>query len=352
MAADGDRQPHDQIQLNFALAKVLDDIGQYDRAWQHYDRANRLKPGHSESLRQAKPGQKADRATRVPLKDTVDRAIEFFTPEFFASKHGVGNPSTSPVFIVGMPRSGTTLTEQILSSHPHVVGAGELKEIEQIRQRIANQIDQSTNDPAGMYPNILTTLGQQLTDLSDVHMSLLDGLRGDARFVTDKMPTNFIHLGLIAVLFPNATIIHCRRDPMDVLVSCYCQNLSAPFCDLDALAKYHQQYRRLMSHWQKVLPLKIHTTDYEALVRDPEPNSRRLIEACGLDWDERCLDFHANDRAVHTPSKWQVRQPMYQTSVSKWKRFESQLSHIVELVNQDYESASTASTSEFHRSVA
>ncbi len=328
LVANRDRLRSDQIQLNFALAKVLDDIGQYDRAWEHYDRANRLKPGHSQS-------QIADdsrnNSIRSPLLEVVDTTIEYFTPELFAAYRQVGNPSCMPVFIVGMPRSGTTLTEQIVSSHRDVAGAGELKAIERIRQRLANQSRQVTGS---RYPQALTQLDHPaLTDIADGHIGLLQQLAGDASFVTDKMPTNFIHLGLIAILFPNATIIHCRRDPMDVLVSSYCQNLSAPFCDLEALAKYHQQYRRLMNHWQQVLPINIHTVDYEALVTDPEPHSRKLIESCGLQWDEQCLNFHANKRAVHTPSKWQVRQPMYQSSVGKWKRFESHLQQIVNLVH-------------------
>ncbi len=350
LVANRDRRPHEQIQLNFALAKVLDDIGQYDRAWQHYDRANRLKKGHSQSL--SRTSKEIDGRSRVPLRDTVESAISFFTPEFFGSNRATGNPSTAPVFIVGMPRSGTTLTEQILSSHPDVVGAGELKDIERIRQQIAGLGAENANDQQWLYPNVLAALKhQQLRDFADTHVAFLDQLRRDARFVTDKMPTNFIHLGLIAILFPNATIIHCRRDPMDVLISCYCQNLSPPFCDLESLALYHQQYRRLMDHWNQVLPLKIHSVDYESMVSDPETHSRKLIEFCGLDWNERCLNFHANERAVHTPSKWQVRQPMYRTSVGKWKRFESHLSQIVELVHQD-DFVSTSAINEFQSSVA
>jgi tetratricopeptide (TPR) repeat protein len=331
LVANHDRLRHEQIQLNFALAKVLDDSGQYDRAWKHYDRANRLKPGHSEN--QIGDGSEAGNKSRSPLLEVVDDTIEFFTPELFAACRRVGNPSSTPIFIVGMPRSGTTLTEQIISSHREVAGAGELKAIERIRQQLANR---SRRIPGTRYPQALLQFGQQtLTAIADKHVGYLQQLAGGANFVTDKMPTNFIHLGLIALLFPRATIIHCQRDPMDVLVSSYCQNLSAPFCDLEALAKYHQQYRRLMNHWQQVLPINIHTVSYESLVTDPEPHSRMLIESCGLAWDEQCLKFHDNKRSVHTPSKWQVRQPMYQSSVGKWKRFESHLQQIVDLVQQD-----------------
>lgn len=344
LASDHQRRPRELVQLNFALAKVLDDLGQYDRAWEHYDRANRLKPGHSSPLTEATRSSNK----RKPLLDFADSAIEFFTPEWFASKRGVGNPSTTPVFIVGMPRSGTTLTEQILSSHPSVVGAGELKDIERIRHQLAGC---DAGQPADKYPGCLDRVSNQvLTELADAHVAMLDQMKDAQRLVTDKMPTNFMHLGLIAALFPGATIIHCRRNPMDVLVSCYCQNLSPPFCDLEALAQYHRQYRRLMNHWENVLPLKIHSFDYEAMVADPETNSRRLIQCCNLPWDPSCLSFHANSRAVHTPSKWQVRQPMYRTSVGKWKRFESQLAPIVQLVGQDHEA--DGCTNSFHSSVA
>jgi hypothetical protein len=261
----------------------------------------------------------------------ADNTIRFFTKEFLEANRDLGSPSATPVFIVGMPRSGTTLTEQILSSHPAIAGAGELKLIDRIRQGIIS------NSPAGVskraYPDVLARLDRdRAIEFADGYLAHLDSIRTDELRVTDKMPTNFIHLGLIALLFPHATVIHCRRNPMDVLVSCYCQNLHAPFCDLEQLVHYHRQYRRMMAHWQAVLPLKIHPVDYESLVTDPELNSRALIEHCAVDWDERCLQFHRNDRAVHTPSKWQVRQPMYSSSIDKWRRFEPHLRQIAEKI--------------------
>jgi hypothetical protein len=234
-----------------------------------------------------------------------------------------------------MPRSGTTLTEQILSSHPSIAGAGELKLIDQIRQEIVGNHGQRSQQET-TYPDALALLERGRTrELADQYLSHLDAYRTDETRVTDKMPTNFMHLGLIALLFPGATVIHCRRNPLDVLVSCYCQNLNAPFCDLEQLVHYHRQYRRMMAYWNEVLPLPIHSVDYESLVTDPEPNSRKLIEHCGLDWDDRCLRFHKNERAVHTPSKWQVRQPMYSSSIEKWRRFEPHLRHIAEEITKD-----------------
>ena len=352
---ESSRPARDQVHLNFALAKVADDSGQYDRAWDHYDRANRLKPGHSDQL-----SQRVGRANRSSFAENTDALINFFTRDRIADIQVRPSSTLTPVFIVGMPRSGTTLTEQILSSHPAIFGAGELKDVEQIRQRIAKHhlVDQTNvvTGPAAKYPAVFETIpSATLQDLSAKHIGLLDGLRDSETHVVDKMPTNFMQLGLIAALFPSAKIIHCRRDPMDVLVSCYCQNLSAPFCDLDALAEYYLQYRRLMDHWDKVLPLSIHHVDYESTVANTEATSRQLIEHCGLSWDERCLNFHKNDRAVHTPSKWQVRQPMYSSSVGKWKRFESKLQQIADIVYQrevDSESSLSQAINAFHSSVA
>ncbi len=348
LADETDRPTPAQVLLNFALAKVLDDTACYDQAWYHYQRANRMKPGHHEcsasrnsSDSGASDTQRPKRSPPPPLQQVADNAIRFFTPEFFEATRGIGNPTRTPVFIVGMPRSGTTLTEQILSSHPLIAGAGELRLIDRIRQELIalhqqNVPQQIADANSRIYPDVLARLDQhQCRELADGYLAHIETLRNNETRVTDKMPTNFMHLGLIALLFPGATVIHCRRSPMDVLVSCYCQNLNAPFCDLDQLVLYHRQYRRMMAHWHSVLPLKIHTVDYESLVTDPEPNSRALIEHCGLEWDQQCLEFHANARSVHTPSKWQVRQPMYSSSIEKWRRFEPHLKQIAEQIQLD-----------------
>ncbi len=344
LASESDRPIGDQVHLNFALAKVLDDLGDYDGAWQHYDRGNRLKPGH---------GSRSGRSPINALHDVVTDAVRVYSRDFFQSRQGGGSSSRTPVFIVGMPRSGTTLTEQILSSHRDIAGAGELKLIERIRQQIVHEQrppkptlqrglsssaeKPSTGRPAeSVYPEIMVSVDdRRIQAFATQYLSHIESLRGGRRQVTDKMPTNFLHLGLIALLFPNATIIHCRRNPMDVLVSCYCQNLSAPFCDLQSLLSYHREYRRLMAHWQSVLPLNIHTVDYESLVTDPEPNSRRMVEHCGLTWDPQCLAFHENSRSVHTPSKWQVRQPLYSSSIDRWKRFAPHVDQLRQQIDQE-----------------
>ncbi|PAY20393.1 hypothetical protein CKO51_06025 [Rhodopirellula sp. SM50] len=331
-----------QVYLNFAIAKVYDDIGDFDRAWKHYDRANRLK-----SMPANRPGKTTATPTAAPPVSSTDEpwfesftrhATRHYTEDFFRSMHGAGNPSRTPIFIVGMPRSGTTLTEQILSSHPEIAGAGELNHINQIRQEMSRSHSPATVHQAAWsrYPALLGAMDpSELNQHAARYLDHLDQFRTRERHVTDKMPTNFMHLGLIATLFPGATVIHCRRNPMDVFVSCFCQNLNAPFCDLDQLVHYHRNYRRLMAHWERVLPIKIHSNDYESLVADPETHSRELIRHCGLQWDDACLQFHSNDRAVHTPSKWQVRQPMYRSSVEKWRRFEKHLAPIAEKVSAE-----------------
>ena len=319
-----------QLHLHFAVAKIFDDIKRYDDAWLHYDQANRLNPKHSETESIRRIRRKS--VEEKPLQQIAEDSEAFFTPEFFANHQAAGNQSDVPVFIVGIPRSGTTLTEQILSSHRQIAGAGELRLVEQMRRDVRRMfLSSPVSDRSTTYPQMIAGVNEGcLRELADRYLKQLDKHRTDELRVTDKMPTNFVHLGMIATLFPRAKVIYCRRNPMDVLVSGYCQNLSAPFCDLNKIVDYHLNHRRMMAHWQRVLPISIHTVDYEAMVEYPETHSRALVEHCGLEWDERCLDFHNNRRAVHTPSKWQVRQPMYKTSVEKWRRYEQQLQPVAE----------------------
>ncbi|MGB7346425.1 MAG: sulfotransferase [Pirellulaceae bacterium] len=314
------RRP-DRVLLNFALAKVLEDTGAYDDAWERYDKANRLKTGHTDS--RVKHSQSPTTNPQLSPGHRTSVTIETYCPRFFNDFSSVGQSSEAPIFIVGMPRSGTTLTEQILSSHPSVAGAGELQLIDHIHHDLVRSNGASS---------ISTLSHESFRKSADYYLQQLEQYRGGAQHVTDKMPTNFMHLGLIATLLPNAKIIHCKRNPMDIIVSSYCQNLNAPFCDLEQLVDYYHNYRRLMQHWQNVLPIKIHTIQYESLTGDPEKHSRELIDHCGLSWDQRCVDFHKNDRAVHTPSKWQVRQPMYRSSVQKWRRYEKHLKPITERI--------------------
>ncbi|MEM9588396.1 MAG: sulfotransferase [Planctomycetota bacterium] len=326
-------EEHKQIRIHFALAKVLDDIGRYDQAWQHYHAANLLKPIHEPS---PSPTQ---RASQRSFQRVTDERIRQCDPSFFTSRRKWGHESEKPVFIVGMPRSGTTMTEQILSCLPGVTGAGELRDVHRLsceleresRSRtISHRLDAigSHDDSPDHYLQRISQ--QRIATAAENFLGVLDSKDAEAEHVIDKMPTNFIHLGLISLMFPAATIVHCRRDPMDVIASCYSQNLCGLFSHLDLLSDYYRQYRRLMEHWLQVLPTKIVTIDYEQMVNAPEEGTRRLVSGCGFQWDDACLRFHETSRMVRTPSKWQVRQPMYQSSVGKWKRFEKQLAPIAE----------------------
>lgn len=318
------------VYWHYSLAKVYDDTADHDRAWRHYQAANRLKLKHGRTGRRSKTTIE----NGTLLSKVAEHCEAVFTEDFFRRHRDVGSSDTTPIFIVGMPRSGTTLTEQILSSHRDVAGAGELQYINQIRYecgKIRPDLFSPTQWTASATPKELCPADvQQMLRSVDGYLTYLDRFRSGHRHVTDKMPTNFMHLGYIGLLFPGATVIHCRRDPMDVIVSCFCQNLNPPFCDLEAMVEYYRSYRRMMDWWQQVLPIKIHTVEYESLTADPETHVRNLVEHCGLAWDGACLEFHANGRAVHTPSKWQVRQPMYRSSVGKWRRFEKHLRSVAD----------------------
>jgi hypothetical protein len=218
--------------------------------------------------------------------------------------------------------------EQILASHPQAFGAGELQDIKQITVTL-------NRDPRlpGGYPACMALVDREtLGGLAAQHLEHLRQLGGDALRIIDKMPHNYLHLGLIAAMFPGARVIHCRRDPLDVCVSCYCQNFRDVnyASSLEMLGFYYRQYERLMQHWRNVLPLPIHDVVYEELVADQERVSRELVRFCGLDWDDRCLSFHETERAVQTASKVQVRKPIYASSVQRWKKFERHLQPLVE----------------------
>jgi len=294
------RDASGRVYLHFALAKAHDKAGDYDAAFTQYKSGNDLK-------REIEPfSVEAMIAGRKAITGT-------FTREFFAAKAGLGDDREGPIFIVGMPRSGTTLAEQILASHPDVFGAGELM--------LMGEIASELGDVEGVEAEEVQTQAGRYLD----HQRAVGA---DVRFVTDKLPGNFANLGLIALLLPKARIVHCRRDPMDTAVSCYLQNFEtgqAFASDLDHIARYTETYRMLMDHWSAVLPLPIIDFDYEAVIAEPEPRIRALVEACGLPWDERCLDFHHTERSVSTASKWQARQPLFASSVGAWRRFEKHL---------------------------
>jgi Sulfotransferase family len=226
-------------------------------------------------------------------------------------------------------RSGTTLAEQILASHPRVHGAGELP----IVGTLINSLPQRLGTTES-FPEVMAKLDATVTrQVAEAHARLLQEHGGAAERVIDKLPGNYLNLGFIATLFPKARIIHCRRDPVDTCLSNYIQNYqgSIPYArDLVHLGRYYRAYARLMAHWAKVLPVPIFELQYEEMTAGPEALSRRLIAFCGLEWDERCLRFHETQRVVRTASVLQVRQPIYRSSVGRWKRYEAFLQPLTE----------------------
>ncbi|RWO33654.1 MAG: sulfotransferase family protein [Mesorhizobium sp.] len=301
-------------QLHHAAGKVLNDLKRYDEAFDHFNKAKQAS------------GQRFD----IDLyRRWVDSMIETVTPEFLAARAGYGNPSEAPVFVVGMPRSGTTLTEQICASHPDVHGAGELSKL----SRVANAIGLKTSS-AGDLNQPITSITEDLSrTLAEEHLSYLRERAPAALRVVDKTPHNFELIGLIGLLFPNARIIHCRRDAIDNCVSCFVLNFSEAHSyntDLNTLGLYYREYDRLMRHWNEVFPGLIFENRYETLVEDQEAQSRRLIDCLGLPWDDACLRFFDRDGSVNTPSRWQVRQPIYKSSVKRWKNYENEIQPLIQ----------------------
>ncbi len=302
--------------LCFALGKEFGRAKAYDEAFHYFARGNRARD--REHLYEPEKDQ-----------DELRAAIEVFRPDLFERLADFGDPSTRPIFIVGMWRSGTTLTEQILASHPDVAGGGELQELRQLALGMSEAIG-----AAAPYPRCLSKLTRESArTLAGRYLTALSEVDRDAPRVTDKMPLNFAHLGLIAVLFPKARIIHCRRDPRDTCLSIFFQNFQGFHSyayDLGKLADYYRVYRRWMAHWRAVLPIPMLEIDYEDTITDQAGTSRRLLSFCGLDWDEGVLKFHETERAVRTASLWQVRQPIYDSSIGQWRHYERYLGPLLE----------------------
>jgi len=309
----------DQVFLQFAAGKVFDDLGDHDRAFEHYRQGN--------AARGAEPNPAYASAF-------IDEIIAVFTADLLRRRAGEGSSSELPIFVVGMPRSGTSLVEQILASHPQVHGASELPDIDSIARAFPEHAPAGPTGVQSAYPRCMATVGPALLrGLADAYLRRLAEEAPGASRVVDKAPLNFRHIGLIALMFPNARIVHCRRDPLDTCLSCYFQNFGRGqeySFDLCELGRFYRDYRRLMDHWSVVLPAAVLEVPYESLVADQEQVSRALLAFCGLDWDPACTDFHKTDRPVRTASRWQVRQPIYCSSVARWRRYERQLQPLIE----------------------
>jgi tetratricopeptide (TPR) repeat protein len=306
--------------LRFGLAHVLDERGDYDAAARALREANSLALANLERKHQS----------YLPAEHEkfVNNLINLFQPDFFARVKGMGLETRRPVFIFGLPRSGTTLIEQVLASHSQAFGAGEQPLGRQNFELIPGQMNRVGDHPFVCLadPQVSTVL----RPIAQRHEDRLRELGGSTARVVDKMPDNYMYVGLLAVLFPSATFIHCRRDLRDVAVSCWMTNFRSIKWANDPghIATRFAQYLRIMDHWRAVLPATIHEVAYEETVEDLESVARRLIAACGLEWEPACLEYHKTRRPVRTASVTQVRQPVYRTSVARWRNYSEPLADL------------------------
>lgn len=300
----------DQIGLHFALGKSFADIGDHQQSFQHLLKGNSLKRQQFEGYDEQK------------LLETFERIRVTFDARLFASKSDRGNSSEIPVFIIGMPRSGTSLVEQILASHPKVYGAGERYEFGDLADGILG------TDGAGFPEAVAGMSAEQLSILGTQYVRAMQTLAPSAERIVDKMPSNFFKAGLIHLALPHARIIHTRRDPRDTAASCFSILFALGHAftyDLAELGHYLHAYEKLMAHWRKVLPDgTIIDVRYEELVLNLETEAKRIVRFCGLEWDESCLSFHKTERPVRTASVIQVRQPIYGSSVGRWQPYEKE----------------------------
>jgi hypothetical protein len=301
------------MDLHFALGKAHADIGRHDSAFRHLEAANMIKRGQTGYDEAATLGQ-------------FERIAEAFTPEVMRRLAGCGDPSSLPVFIVGMPRSGTTLVEQVLASHPEVFGAGEIGDLEAAVG--------GSGGVSRLPERIASMTGEQLRRIGTNHCERVAALAPTAQRITDKMLTNFRFIGLIHLVLPNARIIHVRRNPIDTCLSCFFRLFSGglPFTyDLAELGRYYRAYARLMAHWRSALPEgAMLEVQYEDLVTDFAAQARRLVAHCDLEWDARCSAFHETRRPVMTSSAAQVRQPIYRSSIDGWQPYRHRLGPLLD----------------------
>jgi len=306
-----------EISLHFALGKCLNDIGDFEQAFPHFLKGCKLK----RATYQYDPAQ---------ITREFDEIIKFFNPTIIERLQGVGNTSHTPIFIIGMPRSGTTLTEQIIASHPQVHGAGELFEMQRITQRTVYGLKG--------FPRNLRGLDQRtLSKWADDYVTMLRSYAPEATRITDKMPSNFRFVGLIHLILPNAKIIHINRNPVDTCLSCFTTlfQIQEQAFDLSELGRYYVDYARLMQHWRAVLPTDAFlNVQYEDIVADQEAQTRKIIGFCDLEWDNACLNFHKHERMVGTASMTQVRQPIYKSSVERWRAYEKHLDPLFDALGE------------------
>ena len=315
----------ERIRLSFALGKAREDAGNHDTAFVAYENGNRLK--HN---RLSMDERKAD--------GNLAKIMEVFDQPFFEARTKPALSDRTPVFIVGLPRSGTTLIEQILASHPEVYGGGELS---QLREVLAKPSGVTADRTFIEYVRDLSTL--EFETLGHEYLERVWALSPESRFITDKMPANYFFIGMIHLIFPDAKIIHSVRDPIDSCFSCYARlfNETMEFAyDLGTLGRYAARYLRLMWHWHNVLPTDtVLDVRYEDIVDDVEGQARRMLDYIGLPWSDECLKFYENKRPVKTASIAQVRKPIYRSSVGRAKNFEKHLTLLRDIIDAYYDKA-------------
>lgn len=315
---------HQQASLHSELGKQYDRLTRYHEAFEHYRTANQLE------RRLKTRGSMTTRKTYTTCVD-IKRWRNRFGPAYWQNLPRAYTGSTRPVFVVGMPRSGTTLAEQILASHPAVHGAGELPDIPELATNLGEQWQ---GDGRVQYLKNLEPAA--LSAAAGKYLDTLGDRSANATRVVDKMPTNFQYLGLIALLFPEAPVIHMQRDPRDVCLSMYFQRFGTAMTfttDLEELADYYLAYTCFMTYWKEVLDINILNVKYEELVAEPEGVIRRMVAHCGLEWNDSCLAFHSTERDVHTPSYDQVRQPLYSRSAGRWRHYEQDLAPLLKALS-------------------
>ena len=303
--ASPDISDFDRMLVGFSLGKVFDDLKQYDKAFEFFHEANQI---HRKTYTYSVERQRV----------FFDQHKEGFNQEFFNRCKDYAVTDNTPIFILGMPRSGTSLVEQILASHPLVHGAGEVEYI----RLVVNEIEKLTGKP---FPqNIDKVAPEKLRDISLAYIENLKANAGEVKRVTDKLPHNFLRIGLFAGVMPDAKIIHCDRNPMDVCLSIYQHYFSADHgyaSDLKELGEYYNLYEDMMTFWHEQLPGHIYRISYEQLVSDTDNQIRQLLEYCELPFHHDCLAFHKIERVVKTPSASQVREPIYNNAVARWKNY-------------------------------
>ena len=317
--ANEDLEEESEVNFLFALAKAYEDRQEYDRAWHYYDEGN---------------SKRRSQEVYDPLETELvnDAIVDAFTEKFLQDNTGVGHTDAAPIFIMGLPRSGSTLIEQILASHSQVEGTSELPYVERVAKSLNRNRADGINYPAAVRelgPPHFAALGQDYIRYCQMHRT--EG----KQFFIDKNPNNFPSIGLVHLMLPNAKIIDARRHPMDACFSGYRQLFARGQSftyDLTDIGEYYLQYQRMMDYWHAVLPGRVLTVQYEEVVTDFDSQVRRLLEHCELPFEEACLNFHDTDRPVRTASSEQVRQPIYTKSLNRWRIYEQHLEELQEVL--------------------